>query len=60
MLHNSMPLTGQLPAQIGKVVDLAVEDDAQLAAGILHRLMPSRGEIDDGEPTMTQTDTTIR
>jgi hypothetical protein len=55
-----MTLRHQVLPQIGKIVDLAIEDDAQLAPGIQHRLMPCRGEIDDGETTMSQTDASIR
>jgi hypothetical protein len=55
-----MPLRRQPPAQVGKVVDLTIEDDAQLVACIRHGLVPGGGEIDDGKPPMPQTDATIR
>ena len=39
----------ELAAQLLEVVDLAVEDDAQLAVHGLHGLVAARGEIDDRE-----------
>ncbi len=46
---------GILRAALGpdcKVVDLAVEDDAQLGARLLDWLMRSQEEIGDGKPSM--------
>ena len=43
----------QLSAQAGEIVDLAVEDDLNLAVFVAHRL-PAGREIDDGQSSMRQ------
>src|SRR5688572_3867868 len=55
-----MPFGFQLLMQRFKVVNLAIEDNAQLAAGVLHGLMSSWGEINDGQTPVSEGDTFIR
>ena len=52
---EAVPFGLQFLAEIGMVVDLAVEDDRQVPVGGRHRLGAS-GEIDDGESTMAEMD----
>jgi hypothetical protein len=49
----------ELGAKLEIVVDLAVEGDRQRAARVVHRLMPARREIDDGQTTMPERDRAV-
>lgn len=57
---EGITLRRQLPAQIGKVMGLSVENDGQLASSVLHGLMRGREDVNDGEPSMPETDAAIR
>ncbi len=48
-----MAAAHELPAQLGVVVEFAVEHDADLAVLVPHRLVTG-GQIDDREPAMTE------
>ena len=48
----------QLLAQLNVIIDLAVENDNEVAAP--HRLVGTLIEVDDGEPRMAEIDRTIR
>jgi hypothetical protein len=39
-------------AQLDKVVDFAIEDNAQRATGIVHRLMTGRGQVNNRQATL--------
>ena len=49
----------QARAQLAMVVDLAVEDDAQLAVDVGHGLRPFRAQIDDGQAARGQSDAPV-
>src|SRR5438132_14355880 len=53
-----MALTFQLPAQLGIVVDLAVEDNDQFTIGGGHGLT-TRGQAHDGQPAMAEEEAPI-
>ena len=42
----------QFAAQIGKVVNFTIEDDAQLAAGVQHGLMTGGGKVNDRQAAL--------
>jgi len=50
----------QLAAQFTIVVDLAVEDQRQPAAGRRHGLVPGWRQVDDGQPAMGEAGSAIR
>ncbi len=49
-----LPLGHQAPPQVGKIVDLAVEDDHVPGHRVHHRLGTGRREVEDGEPAVRQ------
>src|SRR5438270_1691764 len=49
----------KIGAQFKEVVDLAIEGDADVTVAGPHRLMTFRRQIDDGEPTMTESDPAV-
>jgi hypothetical protein len=46
----------QIIAQLAPVVDFSVEYDADLTSRVMHRLVPGRGQIEDGQTAVTETD----
>ena len=66
-LGIGMALPGRCPAlllqflaQGQMVVDLAVENDDQTPRGRLHRLMPRRRQVDDGQPPVRKPQARVR
>jgi hypothetical protein len=49
-----VPARLQFDAQLLEIVNLAVEDDEDLAGLVRHWLMPVRRQVDDGKPAMTE------
>jgi phosphatidylinositol alpha-1,6-mannosyltransferase len=49
-----MTMLLEFSAEFLEIVDLAVEDDLEMPVGRCHRLMPPRGEIDDGKSSMPE------
>ncbi len=47
----------QLAPQLAMIVNLAIEDDGQPAAGRVHGLLPGRRKIDDRQPAKGQAET---
>ena len=54
MAGEGLPLRRKASAQLGKVVDFAVENDDVAAVRALHRLMPQVRKLDDGQPIETE------
>ena len=50
-----MPEGCELRPQLGKIVNIAVEDDHHRAVLVAHRLAPA-GDVDDGQPAMAEAD----
>lgn len=50
------PRDDQFRAQLAVVEDLAVEDDGKRAVRRGHRLMPARGQVDDGKAPVAKAD----
>ena len=50
----------ELGAQLEIVVDLAVEDDLQVAGGVGHRLAAHRRQVDDRQPAMAEAHPPVR
>ena len=50
----------ELGAQLGVVVDLAVEDEPERAVLVRHRLHRRRREVDDREPAIPEPDASVR
>src|SRR5262245_31872244 len=46
----------ELLTDFGEVINLAVVNDPITAFGVLHRLMTERREINNGKPTIAETD----
>ena len=44
----------ELGAELAEVVDLAIEDDSEIAIAPMHGLGGARVEIEDGEPAMAE------
>ena len=57
-VRKTCPLASEVPAQLLKIVTLAVVDDANGAVLVCHRLMPAR-DIDDREPRVADADRTV-
>jgi len=57
---EAVPLPFEFVAQILKVVDLPVEDDDVAAIHRGHRLIAERGEIDDAETPVCQSDQVVQ
>src|SRR5436190_4678439 len=53
-----MPMTFQLGAELGEVVDLPVEDHPHGLFVVGHRLMAA-GEVDNRQPTETETERAV-
>jgi hypothetical protein len=53
---EAVPLGLQVLAQLRVVVDLAVDDDGDLAVLVRHRLAARLGQIDDREPAVAERD----
>ncbi len=49
----------KLSLQLGVIIDFAVEGNAKLPIGRLHRLMPGCAQVDDRQPSMPKADTSI-
>jgi len=49
----------EFAAEFTKVVDLAVEDDPVPGRQVLHRLVAQRREVDDGKPSVSETELAI-
>ncbi len=50
---------GELLSKLDVVVDLAVEDDDELAVGGGHRLPALGRQVDDGQPAVAETETAV-
>ena len=50
MAGEGLALRRKASAQLGEVVDFAVENDDIAAVRTLHRLMPQVRKVDDGQP----------
>ena len=49
----------ELVAQLAIVVDLAVEDDGQIALAALHRLIGAIADVDDRQPAVSEADAAV-
>ncbi len=58
--RNDVALGLELAAQLGVVVDLAVEGDPDRAVLVGHGLAALRAEVDDRQPGLAQADRTVR
>ena len=46
----------QFTTKFQEIVDLAIKDNGHFLLRIRHRLMTSRGAVDDRKPALSQTD----
>ena len=59
-VRKTYALRFQVRTQRPVIVNLAVEDDDDLAVGARHRLRGAIRQIDDGKPAMAEADAAVR